>query len=306
MAFAKTILPLIFLLSLTLTNPSMGARMLDIWLPDSNLLTYHQGEVLQGSIHITIVWYGTFSSSQKSIIVDFIQSLRPSGPQPTPSVSQWMDKIYSFYLSKVGNDGQPQVLLKDQIDDAYSLGKSLTEAQIEQLAANAQPKNGGIALVLTADDVMVDGFCSTRCGMHGADPTSSWTFIWVGNSATQCPGHCAWPFNQPVNGPQSNPLVAPNGDIGCDGMVINIGVMLAGTVTNPFGNGYYQGEKDAPLEAATACPGYYGQGAFPGYAGQLKVDPASGASYNANGVNGRKFLVTGLMDPVTSMCSTLS
>jgi Phosphate-induced protein 1 conserved region len=277
--------------------------MLDLWVPDSDLLTYHQGAVLQGSIQISIVWYGSFSQSQKSIIVNFIQSLSTSVPVPAPSVSQWMDKIYTFYTSKAGNGGRPQVLLENQVDDAYSLGNSLTESQISQLAAKAQPKKGGIALVLTADDVAVDNFCFTRCGIHGADPTSSWTFIWVGNSATQCPGHCAWPYNQPVNGPMSNPLVSPNSDVGCDGMVINIGIMLAGTISNPFGDGYYQGDQDAPLEAATACPGYFGQGAFPGYAGQLIVDPASGASYNANGANGMMFLVPGLMNPVTSMCT---
>jgi Phosphate-induced protein 1 conserved region len=82
--------------------------------------------------------------------------------------------------------------------------------------------------------------------------------------------------------------------------------MHASTITNPFGNGYYQGDQNAPLEAATACPGYYGQGAFPGYAGQLKVDPNSGASYNGNGANGRIFLLPGLMNPVTSMCTNVS
>ncbi|KAJ4761576.1 Protein EXORDIUM [Rhynchospora pubera] len=303
MALPRTFFALLFLL-ITLTNPSMGARMLDLWKPDAQLLTYHQGAVLQGSIPVSVLWYGTFLSSQKSIILDFIQSLA-SSQQQTPSVSQWMDMIYNFYLSKVGNGARPQVLLVNQVDDAYSLGKSLSADQISQLAAKAQPQNGGIALVLTADDVMVDDFCSTRCGMHGSNPTYSWTFIWVGNSATQCPGHCAWPFNQPVNGPQGNPLKAPNGDIGCEGMVINIGIMFASTVTNPYGNGYYQGQQDAPLEAATACPGYYGQGAFPGYAGQLLMDPASGASYNAYGANGRKYLVPAMMNPDTSMCSPL-
>ncbi|KAJ3700473.1 hypothetical protein LUZ61_004178 [Rhynchospora tenuis] len=302
MALPRTIFALLIFL-LTLTNPSMGARMLDLWMPETNLLTYHQGAVLQGTIPVSILWYGTFSSSQKSIILDFIQSLG-SSQQQTPSVSLWMDKIYNFYLSKV-NGARPQVVLVNQVDDAYSLGKSLSVDQISQLAAKAQPQNGGIALVLTADDVMVEDFCSTRCGMHGSNPTSSWTFIWVGNSATQCPGHCAWPFNQPVNGPQGDPLKAPNNDIGCDGMVITISSMFVGAVTNPYGNGYYQGQQDAPLEAATACPGCYGRGAFPGYAGQLRIDPASGASYNAYGSNGRKFLLAGMMDPVTSMCSSL-
>ncbi|KAM3342480.1 hypothetical protein P3S68_027446 [Capsicum galapagoense] len=88
-------------------------------------------------------------------------------------------------------------------------------------------------------------------------------------------------------------------------MVINLASLLAGTATNPFGNGYYQGEADAPLEASSACPGVYAKGAYPGYAGDLLVDKTTGASYNAHGANGRKYLVPALYDPATSSCSTL-
>ncbi|KAG6473314.1 hypothetical protein ZIOFF_067229 [Zingiber officinale] len=124
----------------------------------------------------------------------------------------------------------------------------------------------------------------SRCGSHWSNRKSGTAYIWVGNAAKQCPGQCAWPFHQPLYGPQTPPLVAPNGDVGADGMVINLASMVAGAVTNPFGDGFYQGPKSAPLEAATACPGVYAKGSYPGYAGDLKVDPSTGASYNANGV----------------------
>ncbi|KAJ9673872.1 hypothetical protein PVL29_023431 [Vitis rotundifolia] len=75
--------------------------------------------------------------------------------------------------------------------------------------------------------------------------------------------------------------------------------------TNPFGNGYFQGPAEAPLEAASACPGVYGKGAYPGYAGELLVDSVTGASFNAHGANGRKYLLPALYDPSTSSCSTL-
>ncbi|GKE50713.1 EXORDIUM-like protein, partial [Tanacetum coccineum] len=67
------------------------------------------------------------------------------------------------------------------------------------------------------------------------------------------------------------PLVAPNNDVSVDGMVINLASLLAGTATNPFGNGYYQGDADAPLEATSMCPGVYTKGAYPGYAGDLLI-----------------------------------
>jgi hypothetical protein len=90
-----------------------------------------------------------------------------------------------------------------------------------------------------------------------------------------------------------------------DGMVMNVASMVAGAVTNPFGDGFYQGPKGAALEACTACPGVYGSGAYPGYAGNLAVDATTGASYNANGAHGRKYLLPALFDPATSTCSTL-
>uniref|UniRef100_A0A0D3H1I4 Uncharacterized protein n=1 Tax=Oryza barthii TaxID=65489 RepID=A0A0D3H1I4_9ORYZ len=66
-----------------------------------------------------------------------------------------------------------------------------------------------------------------------------------------------------------------------------------------------QGPTEAPLEAVTACTGMFGAGAYPGYPGQLPVDAATGASYNAVGVAGRRFLLPAMWDPKTSQCSTL-
>jgi hypothetical protein len=73
----------------------------------------------------------------------------------------------------------------------------------------------------------------------------------------QCPGQCAWPFAKPQYGPQGSPLVAPNGDVGMDGMVMVLATMVAGTVSNPYGDGYYQGPKGAALEACSACQGLH-------------------------------------------------
>ena len=197
-------------------------------------------------------------------------------------------------------------------DEACSLGKSLKLSQLPALAAAARPAQaGGLALVLTARDLAVEGFCASRCGHHGsyggggAGSSTRAAYAWVGNPADQCPGQCAWPFHQPAYGPQAPPLVPPSGDAGMDGAVISVAAMVAGAVTNPFGDGFYQGDRGAPLEAATACAGVYGSGAYPGYAGRLLVDAATGASYNALGARGRKYLLPALFDPDTSACSTL-
>ncbi|KAK9930481.1 hypothetical protein M0R45_027518 [Rubus argutus] len=278
------------------------------------LFQYHNGPLLTGKISINLIWYGKFKPSQRAIVSDFITSLSSSPSTNQPSVATWWKYIEKYYrLSNAKKTSSLSLSLGTQIlDENYSLGKSLSVGtHIKQLAGKGGQSNA-INVVLTSSDVLIDGFCSSKCGTHGSSKSSfirgkssKFAYIWVGNSETQCPGQCAWPFHQPIYGPQSPPLVAPNNDVGLDGMIINLASLLAGTVTNPFGNGFYQGPKEAPLEAASACPGVYAKGAYPGYAGDLLVDATTGASYNANGLNGKKYLLPALFDPSSSTCSTL-
>ncbi|KAK3128749.1 hypothetical protein QOZ80_6BG0465860 [Eleusine coracana subsp. coracana] len=331
MPMAKHMSSVVLLLAALVTTANMAAasssvattsrKLMFLVQPQPNLLTYHNGAVLGGDIPVSVLWYGRFTPAQKAIVTDFLLSLSaaPRESGPAPSVSQWWGRINHLYLAKaaaLSKNGQgaaphknARVLLAGQVsDEGCSLGKHLKLSQLLTLAARArQPAKspGGVALVLTADDVAVEGFCMTRCGLHASDPRTRAAYAWVGNPARQCPGKCAWPFHQPPYGPQTPPLVAPNGDVGMDGVVINVATVLAGAVTNPFGDGFYQGDRAAPLEAASACPGVYGKGAYPGYAGELLVDKATGASYNAHGAHGRKYLLPALFDPDTSTCSTL-
>ncbi|WCJ44432.1 Protein EXORDIUM-like 1 [Euphorbia peplus] len=303
LVWANFLVQLLFVFSLF--HLSSSARLL---LDDTLLFKYHHGPLLTGKVSVNLIWYGKFTPSQRAIVSDFITSLDKDVKKP--SVSSWWkgtEKYYNLIKSKTPslslNLGSNQI-----IDHTYSLGKSLKNNQLLQLAKQGGEKYA-INVVLTASDVAVEGFCSSRCGTHGSGSvsgsgSSKFAYIWVGNSENQCPGQCAWPFHQPIYGPQSAPLVAPNNDVGLDGMVINLASLLAGTVTNPFGNGFYQGPKEAPLEAASACPGVYGKSAYPGYAGDLLVDSTTDASYNANGVNGRKYLLPALFDPSTQSCST--
>jgi len=303
------------LLVFSLLHVSLAARVLTnhpqqtSFEDPSSPLKYHQGALLSGKISVNLIWYGKFTPTQRSIISDFIASISTAKPNTAqPSVTTWWASIGKYYQLANMNPTSLSLSLGTQIiDDSYSLGHSLTNKHLVELASKPDQLTNSINVVLTASDVAVDGFCSSRCGTHGSSEKAhnKVAYIWVGNSETQCPGQCAWPFHQPIYGPQSPPLVAPNNDVGLDGMVINLASLLAGTVTNPFGNGFFQGPKEAPLEAASACPGVYGKGAYPGYAGNLLVDPATGASYNAHGENSRKYLLPALFDPSTSSCSTL-
>ncbi|KAH7865011.1 hypothetical protein Vadar_001129 [Vaccinium darrowii] len=284
----------LFAFFLLLLKPSSSALVKQQPL----ILKYHNGVLLKGTVTVNLIWYGRFTPMQRSTIVDFIQSLN-TPKTPSPSAAAWWQTTARY------KGGAASLVVGKQIlNENYSLGKSLKNIHIEALAMKYGQANA-VSVVLTAKDVLVDGFCM-RCGSHGSTRGSTrYAYAWVGNSETQCPGQCAWPFHQPIYGPQTPPLVAPNGDVGIDGMIINLATVLAGAVTNPFNNGYFQGPATAPLEAVSACTGMFGSGSYPGYPGEVLVDKVSGASYNAHGVNGRKYLLPAMWDPSKAACSTL-
>ncbi|KAJ4958551.1 hypothetical protein NE237_025662 [Protea cynaroides] len=311
-SFVSTLFFQVLLLVSLIHFSNAGRRLTELVGDQSMTFQYHEGTLLSGKISVNLIWYGNFKPTQRAIISDFVSSLSSSpaslNTEPQPSVLTWWkttDKYYSLSSKNKKPSSLSLQLGKQILDESYSLGKSLTRNQIVQLAAGGDHENA-INVVLTAADVTVQNFCMNSCGTHGSQgKKSKFAYIWVGNSETQCPGQCAWPFHQPIYGPQNPPLTAPNNDVGMDGMVINLASLLAATATNPFGNGFYQGPAVAPLEAGTACPGIYGKGAYPGYAGDLLVDSTTGASFNANGENGRKYLLPALFDPSTSSCSAL-
>ncbi|KAA8545621.1 hypothetical protein F0562_020405 [Nyssa sinensis] len=266
-----------FFVIITLVEPSVAStRKLTALVPQQPLiLKYHNGALLKGNIAVNLIWYGKFTPIQRSIIVDFLQSLT-SPRAPLPSAASWWRTT-----EKYKGGSSTLVIGKQILDENYSLGKYLKNSHLIALASKASHVNS-VNVVLTAKDVGVEGFCM-RCGTHGSTRGKiRFAYAWVGNSETQCPGQCAWPFHQPIYGPQTPPLVAPNGDVGVDGMIINIATVLAAAITNPFNNGYFQGPAAAPLEAVSACTGVFGSGAYPGYAGRVLVDKTTGASYNAH------------------------
>jgi hypothetical protein len=304
------------LVLLSLSRLSAGGRLPPELMTETELgddedekLSYHGGAVLHGDIPVSIVWYGQFKPAQKAIVVDLLLSFTSVPISATPSAAQWWATIDEAYLSKVTapSSNATRVVLGDQVDDEeYSLGKSLTLVEVFQLAAGLVPKPGSLVLVLTDRDVAVEGLCSARCGLHGSDARAGYAYAWVGNAERECPGHCAWPFAKPEYGPQDAPaLDPPNGDVGVDGMLVTLATVVADAVTNPFGDGYYLGDKDAALEACTACAGKFGAGAYPGYPGNVLVDETTGGCYNAVGANGRKYLLPAIFDPAKSSCSTL-
>lgn len=287
----------------TLHFASANPRMLALIKQTPIVLKYHGGELLQGKITVNLIWYGKFTRAQRSIIVDFLQSLNLRIPAP-PSAASWWSTTARY-------KGGPRIISvgKQVFDQRYSVGKSLNDSQLVTLARKAGVRPSSVNVVLTSADVAVEDFCMNRCGTHGFKhfhrAHKTLVYTWVGNSAIQCPGLCAWPFHKPIVGPQTPALIPPNGDVGIDGMVINLATTLVNAVTNPSNKGYFQGPVTAKLEAVTACTGIFGSGAFPGYPGKVLVDRKTGASYNARGANWRKYMLPAMWNPTTFTCKTL-
>ncbi|KAG0499589.1 hypothetical protein HPP92_004280 [Vanilla planifolia] len=306
LSFVLLLLPIHAAAFHSVAYPVSNRRSLILVKQELLVLPYHHGPLLKGNLTVHLLFYGRFSPSQIASISDFFLSLS-SSPAPL-SVASWWATTASYRGGAAHASLAPTT-----IDTSYSLGRRITPNSLRRLARRVGPRRNSstIAVVLTADDVTIDGFCMSRCGFHAAARDGGrgglrFPYIWVGNAAAQCPGQCAWPFALPAYGPPAaRPLVAPSGDVGVDGMVINLATLMAGVVTNPYGDGYFQGPAAAPLEAVTACTGIFGSGAYPGYPGKLLVDRASGASYNAQGLNGRRYLLPAMWDPKTSICATL-
>ncbi|KAG7970938.1 hypothetical protein I3843_07G110500 [Carya illinoinensis] len=323
MLWKSLLFPLIFALAIApvpvpshALSPRQSQPSITI-APTATEIQYHGGPLLTtpNTVNIYLIWYGAFSRNDQTSVTDFLASFTLSnGLVPhQPTVATWWKTIQT-YKDKAGNSVSRTVKLVKQIGDIYSLGKNIKRVQIANYVRNkietkVLPLDStGIYLVLTAKDVIVERFCMGSCGFHNSislsHAKSRIIYAHVGNPSVQCPGFCAWPFSLPAYGPPGRALVAPNG-VGSDGMVMNIATILAGAATNPFNNGYFQGDPLAPLEAVSACPGIFGEGAYPGYPGNLKVDRLSKASYNAYGVNGRKFLLPAIWDLTSSKCRVI-
>ncbi len=277
-------------------------------------LRYYLGPILTSNITIHPIWYGNWTREDKQIIKDFLVSISDTSPRiKSPSVSKWWNTLQQ-YSDQTGANVTSNVALGAELNDRYSHGKSLTRLQIQSVINSAVTRKtrplpidakSGLYLVLTSPDVFVQDFCRAVCGFHYFTYPSiagyALPYAWVGNSATQCPGVCAYPFAAPSYLPGVKLLKSPNNNVAVDGMISVIGHELAELATDTFGNGWYAGgDPSAPNEIADLCEGIYGTGGGGSYTGQVLQNKA-GASYNINGLR-RQFLVQWLWSPALSSC----
>ncbi|KAL5212222.1 hypothetical protein ABZP36_023069 [Zizania latifolia] len=283
-------------------------------------LQYHMGPVLAADITVHPIWYGQWPAEQKRTIRAFLRSLSPSdseeGGIPSPSVAAWWRTVRLYTDQTSANVSAVVKLGQEKSDARMSRGEKLSRLDIQSVVRDAVTArtrplpvdSSGVYLVLTSPEVLVENFCGQVCGFHYFTFPSvvgyTLPYAWVGNSARRCPEVCAYPFAIPSYVAGRKPESPPNSDVGVDGMVSVIAHELAELASNPLANAWYAGEDPSfPTEIADLCEGIYGTGGGGAYTGQLLTDGRSGASYNVNGVGGRKFLVQWVWNPILSYCS---
>lgn len=275
-------------------------------------MKYHNGPVLTSSIRVYIIWYGSWPSSQKAIIRGFLHSLSEGGTKP--SVSEWWSTV-QLYTDQTGANISKSVVLAGEDHDRYTHGRILSRMSVQEVIRGAIGNNGslpvdsrgGLYLVLTAVDVVMQDFCRAVCGFHYFTYPSivgyTLPYAWVGNSGKQCPEYCAYPFAVPSYMMGFTALKPPNADVGVDGMISVIGHELAEMSSNPLINAWYAGnDPTAPTEIADLCEGIYGTGGGGSYMGSV-LTANDGASYNMNGLKSRRFLVQWVWNPILNYCT---
>ncbi|KAH7293460.1 hypothetical protein KP509_28G026600 [Ceratopteris richardii] len=276
-------------------------------------MQYHMGPVLTSSIRVYIIWYGTWKSSQKAIIRDFLHSLSGPVSKRRPTVGAWWNTV-QLYTDQTGANISKSVVLAGEVYDHYSHGKILSRMTVQEVIRDSIRNGslkvdscGGLYMVLTSEDVQMQDFCRAVCGFHYFTFPSivgyTLPYAWIGNSALQCPEYCAYPFKVPSYMIGFEPLKPPNRDVGVDGMVSVIGHELAELSSNPLINAWYAGnDPTAPTEIADLCEGIYGTGGGGSYMGSVSVD-TYGASFNLHGIKRRKYLVQWIWNPIVNYCT---
>lgn len=166
---------------------------------------YYRGGTIMKNLTAYYIWYGTWSASQKAILEDMAASMGNSG---------WMNIEQTYYDNAGPTNGI--VNWGGSTTDAYSLGTSLTDANIWTIVSSAlssgrlPTSTDAVYFVNTASDVTAtSGLCTQYCGWHDYRlyGTKQIKFALIGYSG-RCLSGCSGNVGYP----------SLNGDAGVDGM----------------------------------------------------------------------------------------
>jgi len=232
-------------------------------------ITNHGGPIMSTGVtqplNVYFVYYGTFSTLQRSILEDFVRGLNNSAwwsinHQYTNNAHQAVSKYVN--LAGICNVPLGSTSLSDS--DVFAKVTGCLSAGTFPVDLNA------VYMVLTDPTVnAISGFCTQYCGWHwygtyGASSIIKYAFI---GNPSRCPASCA-----------AQTAKSPNGDIGADGMVSIIGHELSESATDPLGTTWYDSQSN---ENADKCAWTFGN--------NLGTAP-NGSKYNVQ-LGQRKFLI---------------
>ncbi|KAH6561745.1 hypothetical protein BASA50_000489 [Batrachochytrium salamandrivorans] len=253
-------------------------------------ITYNMGApLLTGPLNVYFIFYGDWTSAQKSIVTDFTSGL---------GRSDWWTTSKKYYYqadsssSKVYIDGQVNVA--GSVSDNYSIGKSQSGNDLGNLVqkyisdGTFPEDRNAVYYILNSEDVseaaLGSSFCSGYCGYHSSTTLKSGSEVYYalsGKLPESCISGCAPPPNQSIS---------PNGDVGVDAMLSVLAHELTEAASDPSNNRAWN---DATgYENADKCAYQYGT---------TTID-SNGASSNS-GWNGRTFMIQMNWDPETQSCT---
>jgi hypothetical protein len=201
-----------------------------------NGINYHGGPLILGTTRAYYIWYGNWpagTNTARDILTDLGSSI---GGTPYFNINTTYYNGSNVHVSN-------SVSLAGSADNNYSLGKSLTDANIQSIVSSAissgsLPKDtNAVYFVLTSSDVNeTSGFCTQYCGWHthGTIGGSDIKYAFIGDP-TRCPSAC------------EEQTTGPNGSTGADGMASIISHELEEAVSDPDLNAWYdnRGEENA-------------------------------------------------------------
>ena len=205
-------------------------------------LPYLGGPIMPANVKVYYIFYGNWSSTDRTILTDFAANIAPSPYY----------RINTTYFDSTGARVANSISFLGSINDNYSLGTSLTDANIRTIVANAittgaLPSNpNAVYFVLTSPDVSeTGGFCSSFCGWHTSTIINGVDikFSFVGNPLTLCPAGC---------GVQT---VSPNSSPGADAVANIVAHELEEATTDPDINAW---RDDFFTENADKCVWTFG------------------------------------------------
>ena len=221
-----------------ITLQQLGAQAQAARRPRTNGISYHGGPVMTSGPTVYFIWYGNWSSADKSILQNLAGSIGGS------SYFNINTTYYNGSNTHVAN--HVGYSTSSDLSDNYSRGTALSDSAIQAIVAAQSPTDtNGVYFVMTSADVnATSGFCTQYCGWHthatinGRDIK----YAFVGNPA-RCPSAC------------SNGTPPPNGSVGADGAASIIAHELEEATTDPDLNAWYD---NRGFENADKCAWTFG------------------------------------------------